>query len=157
MCDQQSLRSACAYAQSDQSLCYSLGYSLIVKLLTEHHLAILSLKGGCRGLSESTNVKMPHCWKSHALALFILNEFTPPIISVWASLYCLIIHHRIIGGDKTFIAHHMKTYTQKGTLPSEYIVSGNRQTTIETTLGIVTFFHFVKPCAVLCGQISNPW
>ena len=31
-----------------------------VKLLTEHHLEFLSLKGGCKGLSESTLVKMPH-------------------------------------------------------------------------------------------------
>ena len=37
-------------------------------LLTEHHLEFLSLKGGCRGSSESTHVKMPHCWKSHATA-----------------------------------------------------------------------------------------
>ena len=39
-----------------------------VKLLTEHHLRFLSLKGGSTGLSESTLVKMAHCWKSHALA-----------------------------------------------------------------------------------------
>ena len=39
-----------------------------VKLLTEHYLEFLSLKGGCRGSSESTHVKMPHWWKSHALA-----------------------------------------------------------------------------------------
>ena len=39
-----------------------------VKLLTEHHLWVLSLKGGCRGPPESTVVKIPHCWKSHALA-----------------------------------------------------------------------------------------
>ena len=39
-----------------------------VKLLTEHHLEFLSLKGGCKGLSESTHVKMPHCWKSHVTA-----------------------------------------------------------------------------------------
>ena len=43
---------------------------MIVKLLTEHHLEFLSLKGGCRGLSESTHVKMPHCWKSHATAQY---------------------------------------------------------------------------------------
>ena len=46
---------------------------MIVKLLTEHHLEFLSLKGGCRGSSESTHVKMPHCWKSHALAQFIFS------------------------------------------------------------------------------------
>ena len=41
---------------------------MIVKLLTEHHLACLSIIGGCRGSSESTHDKMPHCWKSHVLA-----------------------------------------------------------------------------------------
>ena len=38
------------------------------KLLTEHHLEFLSLKGGCIGSSESINVKMPHCWKSDVAA-----------------------------------------------------------------------------------------
>ena len=41
---------------------------MIVKLLTEHHLEFLSLKGDYRGSSESTHVKMPHCWKSHITA-----------------------------------------------------------------------------------------
>ena len=53
---------------SDRSLCKSLEYSMSVKLLTEHHLEFVSLKGGCTGPSESTHVKMPHCWKSHATA-----------------------------------------------------------------------------------------
>ena len=48
---------------------------MIVQLLTKHHLEFLSLKGGSRGLSESTHVKMPHCWKSHALAQFLLVFF----------------------------------------------------------------------------------
>ena len=43
-----------------------------VKLLTEHHLEFLSLKGGCTCSSESTLVKMPHCWQSHVTA-HILN------------------------------------------------------------------------------------
>ena len=68
MSDQQSLKSACAYAQSDQSLCKSLDYHMTVKLLTEHHLEFLSLKGDCSGSYESTLVKMPHCLKSHAAA-----------------------------------------------------------------------------------------
>ena len=41
---------------------------MIVKLLTEHHLEFLSLKGGCTGSSESTLVKMPNCEKSHAVS-----------------------------------------------------------------------------------------
>ena len=49
------------YAQYDQSLCMSLEYSMTTKLLTEHDLEFLSLKGGCIASSESTLVKMPHC------------------------------------------------------------------------------------------------
>ena len=51
MCDQQSLRSACANTQSGQSLCLSLDYFMTVKLLTEPHLEFLSLKGVCTGSS----------------------------------------------------------------------------------------------------------
>ena len=54
---------------------------MIVKLLTEHHLEFLSLKGGCRGSSESTHFKMPHCWKSHAMAHLLYD---------WRE-YCLLI------------------------------------------------------------------
>ena len=61
--DLQRLRPACAYTQSDQSLCYSLEYSVTVKLLTEQRLEFLSSKGGCTGSPQSTLVKMPHCWK----------------------------------------------------------------------------------------------
>ena len=46
---------------------------MIVRLLTEDHLELLSLEGGCRGSSESTHVKMPHCWKSRALAHIIMH------------------------------------------------------------------------------------
>ena len=63
LCDQRSLRSACAYAQSDQSLCWSLEYSMTVKLL-----GASKLKGRCTGFSESIHVKMPQCWKSHVTA-----------------------------------------------------------------------------------------
>ena len=47
---------------------------MIVKLLTEHHLEFLSLKGGCRASFESTLVKMSNCWKSHVAAQFKLNR-----------------------------------------------------------------------------------
>ena len=55
---------------------------MIVKLLTEHHLELLSLKGGCRGSSESTHVKMPHCWKFHALAQFSLSSLPPYMLEI---------------------------------------------------------------------------
>ena len=74
MCDQQRLRPACAYAQADQSICWSLKYSMSVKLLTEHHLEFLTLKRGCTGSSESTLVKMPHCWKPHVATQILYSE-----------------------------------------------------------------------------------
>ena len=43
-------------------------YFMSAKLLTEHHLEFLSLKGGSTSSSESTLVKMLHCWKSHVAA-----------------------------------------------------------------------------------------
>ena len=61
-----------------------------VKLLTEHHLEFLSLRGGCTGLSESTLAKMPHCWKSRVTAhlSFIL----------WKVKYNIRIHQECEGG-----------------------------------------------------------
>ena len=52
-----------------------------VKLLTEHHLKFLSLKGDCTGSSESTLVKMSHCWKSNVAAHIHIvgNHMSRPI------------------------------------------------------------------------------
>ena len=46
---------------------------MIIKLLTEHHLEFLSLKGGCRGSSFSTLVKMSISCKSHTAAQLYLS------------------------------------------------------------------------------------
>ena len=53
---------------------------MALRLLTELNLEFLSLKGGYRGSSESTHVKMPHCWKSRARA------HIKPIVSVWMTV-----------------------------------------------------------------------
>ena len=45
---------------------------MIVKLLTEQDLEFLTSKVGCTGSYESTLVKMPHCWKSHVTAQFVM-------------------------------------------------------------------------------------
>ena len=55
-------------AKAQTSWRLSLGYSITVKLLTEHRLEFLGVKGGCTSSSESTLVNMPHCWKSHVVA-----------------------------------------------------------------------------------------
>ena len=54
---------------------------MIVKLLTEYHIEFLSLKGGCRGSSESTLVKMSNCWKSHVAAKLSQYTYTIPLIN----------------------------------------------------------------------------
>ena len=43
---------------------------MTLRLLTDHHFEFLSLKGGRTGSSESTFVKMPHCW-NHMSRLII--------------------------------------------------------------------------------------
>ena len=48
---------------------------MIGKLLTEHHLEFLSLKGGCTGSFVSTLVKMPHCWKSLVTAQIMMHNY----------------------------------------------------------------------------------
>ena len=67
---------------------------MIVKLLTEHHLEFLSLKGGCTGSSGSALVKMPHCWKPQILfVLFqslVLLLSSNEIIVLHCSLLALI-------------------------------------------------------------------
>ena len=49
---------------------------MIFKLLNDHHLEFLSLKGGCTGLFESTLVKMPHRWKSHVTAQMSIKRLS---------------------------------------------------------------------------------
>ena len=56
-----------------------------IKLLIEHHLEFLSLKGGYTGLSESTLFKMPHSWKSHVIAHICI--IVTSIYSVQVGMY----------------------------------------------------------------------
>ena len=52
-----------------------------VELLTEHHLELLSLNGGCTGSSQSTLVKMPHCWKLHVTAQIVtIVAYPDPVL-----------------------------------------------------------------------------
>ena len=41
---------------------------MTLALLIKHHLGFLSLKGGYTCSTESTHVKITHCWKSHVMA-----------------------------------------------------------------------------------------
>ena len=86
---------------------------MTVTLLTKHHLEFLSLKGGCTGSSESTLVKMPHCWKSHVTAQIFLNLLKKLIWVRWFKLWrpqqCYIECTRASGVDLG-----LKTLLQQG-------------------------------------------
>ena len=68
-----------------------------VKLLTEYHLECVSFRGGSRGSSGSTLVKMSNCWKSHATAqIFIYRKAMLQcyleVVLVEFYLSCLLAH-----------------------------------------------------------------
>ena len=60
------------------------------KLLTEQHLDILRLQGGCTGLSESIHVKIPNCWESHVAAQ-IYKPWVLLMNSGGAVIYTLVL------------------------------------------------------------------
>ena len=67
---------------------------MIVQPLTELHFEFLSLTRGCTGSSESTDVKIPHCWKSHVTAqlLFLRDAKSIAQNAITRSrLSCLIL------------------------------------------------------------------
>ena len=66
---------------------------MTVKLLTEHHLAFLSLKGGYTAWFESTLVKMTHCWKSNVTA-HIKRLVGLVISALWQKTNNVAVHHR---------------------------------------------------------------
>ena len=79
MCDQQRLRPACAYQPAHmRSLIWAIASRLNIPWILSYWLNIiwefLSLTGGCTDSSESTLVKIPHCWKSHVAAQYLCVE-----------------------------------------------------------------------------------
>ena len=83
---------------------------MIVKLLTEHNLEFLTLKGDCRGSSESTLVKMSNCWKSHALAQLFSILYVDNYHSTRQSYQALVILSicSLQGLEKTYIMFKCK-------------------------------------------------
>ena len=62
-----------------------------VKLLTEHRLEFLTLKGGCAGLSESTHVNMPHIGKNMPWLSYLLKKERGLPVTLCALLVALMV------------------------------------------------------------------
>ena len=63
--------------------------------MTEHHMEFVSLKGGCTGSSESTLVKMSHCWKSHVTAHLVLAYIKSEVACTAAIDGSFSLNHRL--------------------------------------------------------------
>ena len=59
----------------------------------QNSIGVSMLKRGCTGLSESTLVKMPHCWKSHVAAHSLIGENA--IKNIWKSNGCFRKCHKL--------------------------------------------------------------
>ena len=86
---------------------------MILRLLTEHHLESLSFKGGCTGSSESTLVKIPHCWKSHVsdVTARMLNFMSMVYIVPFLSVFQKIITD-FVTIEMAFHAKALEVYSQ---------------------------------------------
>ena len=118
-----------------------------IKLLTEHHFEFLSLEMGCRGLSESTPVKMPPCLKSHVVAHLI----SPLSLSLYLSLMIaeleLMTRELII--NQTKHKTQRKQYTKQFTHDNSHRL---RMDTCRNYVGGVKYVLTAKslPCVLLC-------
>ena len=84
-----------------------------VKLLTEHRLEFLSIEEGCRDSSESTLVKMPHCWKSHVTAQVKPKQFCAG--SIFCTFYVIFFYQKgTITYSKTYVKRLLKNKQSKG-------------------------------------------
>ena len=91
--------------------------------MTEHHLELLSLKGGCTSSSVSTLVKVPHCWKSHVTA-HINNSnylFIKPYIQRWED--CNIKWNATETGIDALYVPYDTTWRPDITLYDKYVCS----------------------------------
>ena len=73
MCDQQGSDQHAHTRSLIRAFAHRLNFLWVLCYRPNIFFEVLSLKGGYTGCSESTLVKMPHCWKSHVTAQFVVS------------------------------------------------------------------------------------
>ena len=74
---------------------------MTVKLLAEHDLELLDLTGDCTGWSESTLVKLSHCWKSRVTAqLYFCRSYC--LTSSYNIVWFLFDYNGIVSGGAMY-------------------------------------------------------
>ena len=75
-------------------------------------MEILSLKGGCTGSSESTFMKMPHCWKWHVAAhILLVMALISLVYYNWSSYHNLVVTLVFRASSWDFGTYHISNYT----------------------------------------------
>ena len=103
--------------------------------MTETLLEFLNSKGGCTGMSESTHVKIPHCWKSHVTAQIPLG------VNGLRTLIFVCFHYfRFLEGNTVSVLRY-KMQTQTHVLLSlvalVHLSSADDAPSVQTEIGTV--------------------
>ena len=105
---------------------------MIVKLMTEHHLEFLSLKGGCTGSSQSILVKIPHCWKSHVTTNFIWGQ-----------------KEKNVRKFRIFTTHYISNILRKHVFRAYYRQDSTWPTQLQRTASLFEQFHKANIVTIL--------
>ena len=113
--------------------------------MTEDNLEFLSLKGGCTGSSESTLVKMSHCWRLH-VANGKLN----------GTLLCLpeqmLVMITIISYPVVFPFSHYHSRSET----SSWVHAGTREFNLLKTIIYALLTIIQCTCAYIYDELSRP-
>ena len=112
---------------------------MIDKLLTEYHLEL----GGCKGSSESTYVKMSHCWKSHAAAQLICS-----CTCIYLTILFYLLHYMVVkyGALKivTLSDLYIQEWNEKANVSSKgkhYLLFKDNLNFEKYLINVSTFFY----------------
>ena len=110
---------------------------MILRLLNEHHLEFLNLKGGCTGLSESTLHKMPQLLEITCHRSFVCNYMYAPYR--WNMVFGI---NRLTLVLLNLAPENIKLFPCSSQLSTKFILFINVK--MPTTVGILTSISMIN-------------